>query len=512
MQTMIAKPKIFLIFFVLLLGGCGGTTTQMPLSTDVPETTTQETVETEPTLAAPETDSDQELPVETAVPPTPSPTGTTGETVVSEVVAGGRSIGDPYAPELGNTGYDVQRYTIQMSLDPEQKYFLDGKVLIEAMAAEDNLGELSLDFIGFEIEELLVNGQTADYRREADKLIITLPEPLASEELFQISVSYQGQTVQELSPYVIFASWLGVFYAEESIYILSEPDGSRYWFPNNDHPRDKASYRFEVTVPEGLTAVANGELIEVQGNTFIWEHNHPMASYLATIAVGEYERLEEQSPAGVSLRHYSFPFRQSMLNQTVADVGEAIDWMGDLFGTYPYEEFGYVTVHAPGVSLEAQTMVLLSTEMMNEHTAVHELVHMWFGDWVSLDSWGEMWRNEGFGEYISFLWEFRDDPEGLELFMEGVRASLEDSGDLGKPLRNPPPAQLFSPYTYFGGALMVHELRQEMGDEAFFTGLKNYFAQYGGGTASDEEFIAVMEEAAGKSLADFFAEWLEGSN
>ncbi|MCL4266475.1 MAG: M1 family metallopeptidase [Anaerolineae bacterium] len=447
--------------------------------------------------------------VNTAVP---ANTTTSPDTaVVADIVAGERSIGDSYAPELGNTGYDVLRYTIQLNLDPALEYELDGAVIIDAVAALDDLGEMSLDFIGFEIDELLANGQPADFRREEGKLIITLPEPLASEEPFQLTIRYQGEAEQEPSPYVGFASWLGLFYAQDdTIYILSEPDGSRYWFPNNDHPRDKATYRFEITVPEGNTAVANGRLVSAENNTFIWEHNYPMASYLATIVVGDYERLEGQSPAGIPLRDYIFPASQSQFERATASSREAIDWMSDLFGDYPYEEFGFVSVHAPGVSLETQTMVLLSTGMFDEQTAVHELAHMWFGDWVSLDSWGEMWRNEGFATYLSFLWEYRDDPDGLELYMEGIRAFLEDNNELGKPLRNPPPAELFSAYTYVGGALMIHELRQEMGDDAFFAGLKNYFQQYAHGTASDEEFIAVMEAAASKSLAAFFSRWLEG--
>ncbi|GIK58028.1 MAG: peptidase [Chloroflexota bacterium] len=433
--------------------------------------------------------------------------------VTTDMVAGERTIGDPYAPELGNTGYDVLHYTIQVNLDPAQPYELAGVVTIEAVAALDNLGEMSLDFIGFEIDELLVNAQPAHFRREEGKLVITLPEPLASEEQFQLTIRYQGKAEQARSPYVGFASWLGLFYARENtIYVLSEPDGARYWFPNNDHPRDKATYRFEITVPEGLTAVANGRLIAQENNTFIWEHDYPMASYLATVVVGEYERLDGQSPAGVSLRDYVFPGSQPSFERATTATGEAIDWMSDLLGVYPYEEFGFVSVHAPGVSLETQTMVLLSTGMFDENTAVHELAHMWFGDWVSLDSWGEMWRNEGFATYISFMWENRDDPEGLELQMEGIRAFLEDNDEWGKPLRNPPPAELFSAYTYIGGALMVHELRQEMGDDAFFAGLKTYFQQYGHGTASDEEFIAVMETAAGKPLTAFFNRWLGGSN
>jgi len=132
---------------------------------------------------------------------------------------------------------------------------------------------------------------------------------------------------------------------------------------------------------------------------------------------------------------------------------------------------------------------------------------MWFGNWVSLDSWSEMWRNEGFATYVSLLWEYRDDPEGLELQIEAIRSAVADNGPQ-YPLGNPPPESLFGFNTYFKGALLVHELRLEMGDEAFFSGLRAYLEQYGGGTASDAEFQAVMEKAAGKSLDAFFAEWL----
>lgn len=462
-----------------------------------------------PATAVPENTASPSLEAETAAAPAVK--------TETEIAAGGRSIGDPYAPELGNTGYDVQHYTIQMALDPAVEE-LNGTVTIEAEAAVANLGEMSLDFIGFEIESLLVDGVPASFSREDDKLVIQLPQPMAAGELFTIAVNYAGLRDTRSSRYVPFAESIGLFYgSDDTIYVLSEPDGARFWFPNNDHPRDKATYRFEVTVPKGLTAAANGTLLTSleetplpdgsPGTTFVWEHNYPMASYLATIAVGQYERIEAESPAGLVLRDYVFPEEREAFVSSTAVTGEAIDWMSELFGEYPFDEFGYVTVHAPGVSLETQTMVLLSTGMLNERTVIHEMAHMWFGDWVSLDSWGEMWRNEGFATYITILWENRNDPEEVDLVMEGIRASLDDDG-ITQPLQNPPPRQLFSTNSYFGGALMVHELRQEMGDEAFFTGLRAYFAAYGGQTASDAEFQAVMEKAAGKSLEPFFTHWL----
>lgn len=447
-------------------------------------------------------------PTAVAMPTVHAPT-TMGTTAVG---SGHPSIGDPYSPELGNSGYDVQQYHIDIQLDPAKPYIVAASVTIDAVATIDQLAAVSLDFVGFTIDQLLVDGQAANFTRQAGKLFITLPRPLPAEASFQLQVTYQGEAERAPSPYVGFASWLGLFYADQSsIYILSEPDGSRYWFPNNDHPQDKARFRFEITVPAGLTAVANGRLVDVQENRFIWEHNIPMAPYLATIAVGKYERVEGQSPAGVPLRHYIFTGYEAQFAQATQEVGAALDWMSEQLAPYPYEAFGYVTVHAPGVSLETNTMVLLSTQMLNQNTAVHELAHMWFGNWVSLASWGEMWRNEGFATYFSYLWEFRDDDEGLALQMEAIRAYVEQSDSYQTPLANPEQARLFDAYTYFGGALMVHDLRQEMGDDAFFAGLRAYMARYGGGTASDAQFIAVMETAVGRPLDTFFADWLPQS-
>lgn len=432
---------------------------------------------------------------------------------------GGRSIGDPYIPELGNTGYDIQRYTIALALDPAQTY-VQGTTTIEALSTLHGLSELSLDFIGYNVTEVLVNGAPAQSRREAKKLIITLPQLLASAQPFTMVISYQGEPFVETSQYLRFVDHLGFHFPDQlSLFIIDEPDGARYVFPANDHPRDKAVFRFDLTVPEGLTGVANGRLLSSNpaqlpdgrsGTQFIWEHNHPMAPYLAVIAVGRYQRVESASPQGIPIRHYIFPESVSEHNTADAITGEALDWMGSLLGTYPFEAYGHVTAHVTGASLETQSMVLMSAGMIGQRTITHEMAHMWFGDWVSLDSWGEMWRNEGFATYFQILWETRDDPEALELQIEGARASVEANG-LDFPLGNPPTEYLFNFNVYYGGAVAVHELRQEMGDDAFFAGLRLYFQRYGGGTASDAEFQAVMEEAAGKSLTPFFAQWIPKS-
>jgi aminopeptidase N len=189
------------------------------------------------------------------------------------------------------------------------------------------------------------------------------------------------------------------------------------------------------------------------------------------------------------------------------EIAEMIDWMSDLFGPYPFETFGFVTVTGFGGALETQTMVVLSEEAIDkEGTLAHEITHMWFGDWVSIDSWGDIWRSEGFATYVSYMWFARDDPEELEHRMASLMQDVQDSG---YPLDDPPPSALFAGYSYTKGAIVVHALRQEMGDEAFFSGLRAYFERYGGGTATHAEFQAVLEEACGFSLDSFFEEWLE---
>lgn len=428
-----------------------------------------------------------------------------------------RSLGDSYIPELGNTGYDVQKYTLRLTLDPAVTY-ASGETVIEAVATHDNLSRLSLDFIGFDISQVQVGGTAVPFSREDGKLLVDLPQPVASGQQFEVVVGYAGQPVREKSAYVGFIDALGLqFVNGQTIFAVSEPDGARYWFPANDHPRDKALFRFEITVPLGFTAVANGRLVSSESNdetsTFIWEHNFPMATYLALVAVGHYQRIEAVSPGGIPLRHYaftdsgdSFGSREDFV-AAVSITGEAIDWMSQLFGPYPFEAFGFVAAEMPGASMETQTMVLLSSSMTGQRTAIHEIAHMWFGDWVSLQSWQEMWRNEGLATYVTMMWDHRGDPEGLDLEVAGALAAVAEN-DPQYPLGDPPPDYLFGYNTYFKGAALVHALRQEVGDEAFFAGLRTYIQRYGGAAASDADFKAVMEEVSGLSLDAFFNEWL----
>ena len=504
-----AFPITILAILAVALAACVAPPT-MP-ATLLPATTTPSAIVA--TTAAP---TETTVPAATAVPtetPVPTRVGAAGE----------RSIGDLYIPEIGNTGYDVQRYTLKLALDPAVQE-IGGLTQIEAVSTLDNLIEISLDFTGFDVQSVTLDDAPCEYSRQSDKLIVDFPAPLARGTAFRLDVAYQGAPVFEPSQYVPFVPSLGLQYPptdqpKGSLFIVSEPDGAHYVFPCNDHPRDKATYRIELAVPEGLVGAANGKLVDTQtgvanafpdgraGDVYVWEENHPMASYLMTAAVGPYERLEASSPNATPLRSYVFSDQKSIFESHQEVIGPALDWMGDLFGPYPFDVFGYAQVQMMGTSLETQTLVLLGINS-NESIMVHEMSHMWFGDWVSLDSWQDIWRNEGFATYITMMWEARDNPAALEEQVKQMHTMYEDHPP-SDALDNPKPGLMFGVDSYYRGALLVSDLRQAMGDDAFFQGLKTYMQRYGGRTASFDEFKAVMEEAAGQPLDGAFEKYFQ---
>lgn len=443
------------------------------------------------------------LPLIITATPVPSPTAVLQ-------TSGQDSIGDPYIPELGNTGYDVQNYTLRLTIDPAKPY-VQGHTTVTAVTTLEHLNRLSLDFIGFTVTQVGVNGQVATFDRTATKLWVNLPQSQDLNASLTIDIFYEGVPYSAQSPYVGFTS-LGITVADEQhIYALGEPDGARYWFPSNDHPRDKALFRLEWTVPKGLTAVGNGRLLNTETtsttSTFVWEQAHPMATYLALLAVAPYETIEANEANGLPLIYFVESADRAEMSRSAQEIEQALPWLEELLGPYPFESFGFVSADLTGIAFETQTRPIISMDMLGPKTAVHELIHMWFGDAVSLDSWGEMWRNEGFATYFALLWETRNQPEVLNQEMERI-ASATAENTPQYPLDNPPPAYLFGYNIYYKGALMAHSLRQRVGDDAFFGGLRLYFSRYAGQSASDAQFQAVMEEASGQSLSDFFAQWL----
>jgi aminopeptidase N len=409
----------------------------------------------------------------------------------------------------------VERYTLALTIDPAART-ISGTTTVEALVTLPNLARLSLDFSGPAIHRLAVGDAEAAYQRKGDKLWVDLPQPLAEGTSFSIAVTYGGGPSQVNSPYLGFLP-LGMHFVEDKAFVMAEPDGARTWFPCNDHPRDKALFRYEISVPTGYAVAANGQPEPpVPGRkgttTHVWQHDAPMATYLATVAVGRYEIIQQTAPNGVPLRHYVpahlMPAAQNLLGRT----GDMIVFLEGYFGAYPFESYGHVVVPMQGVSLETQTMTLLDEGVVAsgaEVVVVHELAHQWFGDSVSPASWADIWLNEGFATYAGWLWLEAQSPEQLTRHLNATEGQARQA-DPGEPLADPDRDHLFGFNSYIKGAWVLRMLRQQVGDRAFFEALRTYHRRFQDGVAATADFQAVVEEIAGQDLQPFFDQWVYG--
>lgn len=445
--------------------------------------------------------------------PTSTPTPQPSPTSLSQ--AGGPSIGDPYAPELGNSAIDVLHYDLRFHLDPSRAQ-IDASARLSIASELDQLTQFSLDFGPLEVEALRVDGEATPYTHQDHKLVIVLRAPIDRGDEITVEIEYGGPAPRVPSPYVPFLGHTGLYFTGSTIFSLSEPDGAHHWFPSNNHPRDKAIFRFEISVPDGLTGVANGMLVETTQHepgwsTFVWEHDYPMAPYLAVLAVGNYELIEDRSASGIPIRHYVYPDLRENFLQVASITGEALDWMETLYGAYPFEAFGFVTSRLVSMASETQTMVVIPETGLNEETVIHEIAHMWFGNWVSVDTWGDMWWKEGAAIYTYLMWQTRTAPDTLDIHMRTLTERVLANSS-GFPLNNLPKSQLLGYDSYWRGTILFHALRLEVGDEAFFSAMRTIIERFGGGTLSLHDFQAIMEEAGAVSLEAFFRQWLAGEN
>ncbi len=435
-------------------------------------------------------------------------------------LAGTEGVGDPYFPSAGNGGYDALRYEIALTVDPRSDV-LSGSATMDAQALQA-LDSFDLDLVGLEVKGITVDGRPAGFERDGQELTVICPERLEAGETFSTRVGYSGVPDSPDQSGAFSAGWHRV---DDTIYTLDEPEGAATWFPVNDHPSDKAAYVFRLTVPRPYVAAANGVLVATEAGeadqTFVWEMEEPLASYLATVAIGEYELEESSAPNGVVIRNYFAPEVAEAAGDAFARTGEVLAFYADLFGPYPFEVYGVVVPDVDtGAAMENQTLSLfgrdvltgrLSDPLVGEVYISHELAHQWFGNSVTIEAWEDIWLNEGFATYASWLWlEYDRGREALDQMVTESQTLLEEQDH--RPPGDPGVDDLFGLSVYRRGALTLHALRLTVGDDVFFDILGGWAARYRHGNARTEDLIALAGEKAPSSmkagLGALFEAWL----
>ncbi|PSL39113.1 peptidase M1-like protein [Labedella gwakjiensis] len=446
---------------------------------------------------------------------------------------GGQTTGDSLFPNVGNTGYDVQHYDIAVDYDHDTGS-IDATTEITATASVE-LSSFSLDLEGLTVDSVLVNGAPAGFTRIIDadtttyKLVITPATPVTGE--FTTTVEYSGVPTEHIDPDGSSEGWVAT---PDGATAVSEPVGAMTWFPNNNTPLDKATFDIDLTIPTTIgggtaAAVSNGELVgrvddAVAGTTtWSWEQTEQMTTYLSLVSIGRYDIYESTVtlPSGRTIPEWSFidsdlsTQRKTTSLASRDQIETVLGYLETAYGPYPGNSTGIVVDNVGvGYALETQDRSFFDRSA-SRGTLIHELVHQWFGDAVTLSDWSDIWLNEGPAEHITSAATAAlyggDDTEAV-WYSEWEGVPDTDSAWTVPVAGFDDPADLFGFQSYSRSGMALEALRLSIGDEAFQEIFREWYERLNGSDGSTADFIALAEEISGADLDAFFQDWLFDTN
>jgi len=438
--------------------------------------------------------------------------------------------GSPEAPVLDDyprrTGIDIENYRFELTLSDETDVVL-GRTTVSLRFTNNGVTELPLDLIGvgeddrgMSVQRVSAQGAELDWVHEADLLTISLAEAGRSGLRVDVVVEYSGVPASGLvaGPNK---------YGDRTFFSDNWPNRARNWLPTIDHPYDKAMSEMVVTAPAHYQVVSNGVLIEQtdQGNgtrMTHWKNSVPVATWLYVLGVAEFAVQHVDDFDGRPIETWVYrQDRDPGFYDFAVPTKAAMDFYDDYVGPFAYERLANITSPVTGGGMEAATAIMYHESSVTGNRSVrwrnviiHEVAHQWFGNAVTESDWDDIWLSEGFATYFTLL--FIEHAYGRDEFVAGLRSSAERvfaqyetdpeyrivHDDLSDMRR------VTSGATYQKGSWILHMLRNRMGDEAFWEGIRAYYARYMNANATTAEFRTVMEEASGLDLELYFEQWL----
>jgi aminopeptidase N len=433
---------------------------------------------------------------------------------VAAAAPGAPGAGDAYYPGYGNGGYDVWHYDIRLNYLPATDR-LAGSTTVLAKATQD-LSRFNLDF-ALAVQSVRVNGLAAGFAQSGTELVVTPAREVLSGADLTVVVTY-SDTPSTVKPNG-FSPWTRT---PDGALAVGDPEMAAWWFPSNDHPSDKATFDVSVAAPDGVEVISNGLFQgtsrQINGTTrWNWRSTKPQATYLAFLAIGQFEVRQSTTPGGTPVVNaYSLDLgaNEGAAKASVERTPEYVQFLEGYLGPYPMEaQGGVVSPYVMG-ALETQTRPSYGGARFargsNPYLVAHELSHQWLGDSVTVQRWKDVWLNEGFATYLEWLLSEQLGEGTVQenaTWTHGVYPP--DHSVWNTVVADPGPGdKLFDAAIYERGALALHALRLEVGDPTFFSILRTWVERKQYGNATTEEFIALAEELSGRQLDEVFQQWI----
>ena len=420
------------------------------------------------------------------------------------------------------TGIDAQHYVFRLTMSDDSDE-ISGEATVELRFVRGGVTEFALDLTsaaggkGMIVSDVTSKGGQAAFAHQNNRLTIKMASPPDAGELRQFTIRYHGIPADGLR---IGTNKFG----ERTFFSQNWPNLARQWLPMIDHPYDKATSEFIITAPIKYQVVANGVLLEETDlgdgrRVTHWKQSVPIASWLNAVGVAQFTSRHFGKVQGIPLQTWVFhQDREPGIITFETPVRQAMEFYIDHIGPYAYEKLANVEAAGLRGGTEHASAIfygeLSVTNRPATNLVAHEIAHQWFGDSVTEKDWDDVWLSEGFATYFTLL--TTEHYEGRDAFVAGLRRSRDSIFSLEK--KNPDMAvrhrnlddmkKVLNQMVYQKGGWTLHMLRGQIGDKAFWSGIRDYYRRYRDSNASTDDFRKVMEENSGTDLGWFFDQWL----
>ena len=440
------------------------------------------------------------------------------------------------------TLFDLIDTKLWVSFDWDKKHCL-GTAEITASPVGKKRNRLVLDAKGFDIKSIVNgDGKKLTYKYDNAKLDIDLGAEIPVGKATKVKIEYVAKPDDlKVGGSAAITSDKGLYFINpdgkdknkpRQIWTQGETQSNSKWFPTIDVPNQRCTQEMYITVGDNFKTLSNGTMLDSKKNangtrTDHYKMTQPHAPYLFMMAIGEFAVVNDKW-RDIPLKYYVEPKYEKDAKAIYSNTPEMLTFFSDLLGVkYPWPTFSQVIVrdYVSG-AMENTTAVVFgefcqktSRELLdgdNEGIVAHEMFHHWFGDYVTCESWSNLTLNEGFANYSEYLWEeHKNGREAADYhrlnelagYMASTRGNMHDLINYSYDNRE----DMFDAHSYNKGGLVLHMMRNYLGDDVFFRGLNLYLTKNAYTAVEAAQLRLAMEEVSGQDLNWFFNQWYFGS-
>jgi aminopeptidase N len=421
---------------------------------------------------------------------------------------------DPYYPAKGDPRFDALHYGLDLRWAPAVRR-LHGTATIRFRAMRDT-SALQLD-LGHPLT-------VSSVRLDGHRIRSTHPHnhlnlqtgPLVRRSRHTLRITYAGTPRPVRAPTtrsdLVTVGWTTT--RSRSVWTMQEPFGAFTWYPVNDHPSDKALYDARIDAPGRWVGIFNGDLRSRtrQGGRTVtrWHLASPAASYLITIAIGNYVHRSDTGPHGLPITYW-VPASRTRLVRPLRDLPSMVGWLESKLGRYPFDRIGAVVVPSDS-AMETQTLLTMGRQAYHRsdfrQVILHELAHQWYGDTVTPNNWKDLWLNESFAMYTQVQWAAHHGDLPWSYWVSYWKANDQRWRNQDGPPGAYDRGEFGDICVYYCGALMLRELRAKVGPVTFDAALRRWVQRRHNTNADRGRYISWLDHFTGRSFGPWIRHWL----